>query len=141
MGIETPHREEHHVTSLDFRMSTLTADPELPERFRPAFADLLPALRDATWESEKVGLLTFSMDIEPIVGRVARFPGLYVATAFHSGGFAYNPVMGELLAEFVIDGKTRIDVSAYSPDRFAPAVIEEYLAMTVRQENVTGKRH
>ena len=71
-------------------------------RFRP----VLPALGDASWESERVGLITFSLDLEPILGPVAALPGLYVGVAFHSGGFAYNPASGLLLAEFIADGRT-----------------------------------
>src|SRR4029079_17266599 len=53
MGIETPERDEHRVTSLDFRMPELTVDPTLRDRSHPRFIELAPALRDATWESQK----------------------------------------------------------------------------------------
>ncbi|SVD23203.1 uncharacterized protein METZ01_LOCUS376057, partial [marine metagenome] len=37
-------------------------------------------------ELSKVGLLAFSLDGEPILGRIDAVPGLFVGTAFHSGG-------------------------------------------------------
>ena len=141
MGIETADREEYRVASADFHMSAVTADSQIPDCFQSKFARLLPALRAARWEYEKVGLLSFSMDIEPIIGPVGKLPGLYVAVAFHSGGFAYNPIVGELLAEFILDGGTRLDVRAFSPDRFNSAETEKYLATTVQQKDVKGKRH
>jgi len=72
---------------------------------------------------------------------VAQLPGLYLGCAFHSGGFAYNPAAGLLLAEFVADGRTQIDVSAFAPDRFAPAEVADYLASTVTQAAAVRRRH
>ena len=64
-----------------------------------------------------------------------------LGTAFHSGGFAYNPVSGLLLAEFVAEGRTSVDVSAYSPDRFDPTESAEYLASTLQQKDAGRRRH
>ena len=64
-----------------------------------------------------------------------------MGVAFHSGGFAYNPASGLLLAEYVADGKTCIDVNAFSPDRFDPVETEAYLASTIRQQDVSRRRH
>ncbi|MEZ4616117.1 MAG: hypothetical protein R2867_11535 [Caldilineaceae bacterium] len=72
---------------------------------------------------------------------VDGYPGLLLGCAFHSGGFAYNPVAGLLLAELVTDGRTSIDISAFSPDRFATAAIADYLRMTVTQAAAVRRRH
>lgn len=140
MGFETAEREEQRV-SADFHMSSLTVDAALRDRHQKTFSTLSAALGAATWESEKVGLLTFAMDGEPILGPVRRIPGFYVAVAFHSGGFAYNPVAGFLMAEYVADGKTSIDIRAFSPDRFDTAETAEYNAATLQQKNVARRRH
>jgi glycine/D-amino acid oxidase-like deaminating enzyme len=140
-GGETAQREEYRVSSLDFHMNALSAPDAVKTMLTTKMTPLLPRLAQTTWETEKVGLIAFSMDGEPVLGPVTPFPGLYVGCAFHSGGFAYNPVAGLLLAEFVADGHTTIDVSAFSPDRFAPATTEEYLAVTVTQEQAVRRRH
>lgn len=140
-GIESAEREEYRVPSQEFHMSAVRAAPELPATLLRNFKTLVPALKQTSWASERVGLLTFSMDGEPILGLVAALPGFYIGVAFHSGGFAYNPVTGLLLAEYVADGKTSIDVSAFSPDRFDPAETEAYLASTVTQETAVRRRH
>jgi glycine/D-amino acid oxidase-like deaminating enzyme len=140
-GIETPEREEHRVSSADFHLSELSAPTHLKEALMQKFVPLVPALGSTSWETEKVGLITFSLDGEPILGPVASVPGLYIGTAFHSGGFAYNPVSGLLLAEFVAEGSTSIDVRAFSPDRFAPKDAEAYLSMTVAQKDSFRRRH
>ncbi|MCC6454525.1 MAG: FAD-binding oxidoreductase [Caldilineaceae bacterium] len=140
-GGETAWREEFPVPSLDFRMSALTAPGEVKEMLTREMTPLLPRLRQSRWESERVGLIAFSVDGEPVLGPVEAFPGLYVGCGFHSGGFAYNPVAGLLLAEYAAQGQTSIDVSAFSPQRFASADVKNYLASTVTQENAVRRRH
>ena len=72
---------------------------------------------------------------------MGALPGLFVGTAFHSGELRVQPGVGLLLAEFVADGTTSIDVSAFSPDRFDAAETAEYLASTVPQKDAARRRH
>lgn len=141
LGIETASRQEWKVSGPDFHMKELSADPELRHVLMRTFQDAVPALRDASWESERVGLLGFSIDNEPVLGPLQEWPGLFVGAAFHSGGFAYNPASGMLLAEFVADGRTQMDISAFSPDRFDPVETEDYLAATVQLKHAARRRH
>jgi glycine/D-amino acid oxidase-like deaminating enzyme len=141
VGVETADRAEYRVPSLDFHMSALAAAPELKDQIMADFRPYAPALGGTTWEFERVGLLTFSIDGEPILGPVARLPGFYTGVAFHSGGFAYNPAAGRLLAEFVADGRASIDVGAFSPDRFAQRETDTYLATTIPQSQAMRRRH
>jgi glycine/D-amino acid oxidase-like deaminating enzyme len=141
VGVETPERAEFHVPSIDFQMSAVTAAPELKEQIMADFAPYAPALAGATWEQERVGLLTFSIDSEPILGPIGQLPGFYTGLAFHSGGFAYNPAAGLLLAEFVADDRTSVDVSAFSPDRFDQRETDTYLDTTIPQSQSLRRRH
>lgn len=141
LGVETGEREECRVPSTDFHMRTLSAPAGLRDETILRFSTLLPALRGRNWETEHVGLISFSADGEPILGPVAAVPGLYVGLAFHSGGFSYNPVAGQLLAEFVSEGRTSIDVSAFSPNRFTPEVVAAHLDRTVQQKDAVRRRH
>jgi sarcosine oxidase, subunit beta len=129
------------VPSLDFQMSTIAAPAGLREQAVADFTPYVPALVGASWEYERAGLLTFSIDGEPIMGPIGQIPGLYAGLAFHSGGFAYNPAAGQLLAEFVADGHTSIDVRAFAPDRVDPAETASYLATTVPQSAAVPRRH
>ncbi|MCX6623990.1 MAG: FAD-binding oxidoreductase [Acidobacteria bacterium] len=140
-GIETPRREEQRVDSFDFRYSSLQADRALAGQWKRNFESLLPLCSGIEWEFEKIGLLTFSMDGEPVLGPVREAPGLFVGVGFHSGGFAYSPVSGMLLAEYVAAGKTSIDVTAFSPNRFDAAETASYLATTLLQETCVPRRH
>ncbi len=138
-GIENPDAPEFRVPDRTFQMSTITPPPGLGEVARENLLPLVPLAgragragradhadhvdhadraRYTGWEIEKAGLLSFSGDGEPVLGPVERFPGLYVGVAFHSGGFAYNPAAGVLLAGCVADGRPEIDIGDFSPDRF-----------------------
>jgi sarcosine oxidase subunit beta len=134
-GGETAERIEFPVQTLDFHMSSVSAPAEVKQLLTQTMTPLLPRLAQTTWESERVGLIAFSVDGEPILGPLEQFPGLIVGCGFHSGGFAYNPVAGELLAHFAANGQTTLDLSAFSPQRFAPREVEEYLASVVTQAN------
>lgn len=140
-GSETAWREEFRTPAPDFHMSTLTVPATVKTLLASSLTPLVPSLGQTHWETEKIGLIAFALDGEPLLGPLAQLPGLYIGCAFHSGGFAYNPAAGLLLAEFVADGGTQIDVSDFSPDRFAPGEVADYLATTVAQEAAVRRRH
>ncbi len=125
-GVENPSAREFRVPDRSFDMSTIAPPPGLDEAARDALLPLVPKTNQSAWEIEKAGLLCFSGDGEPVLGPVGRFPGFYVGTAFHSGGFAYNPAAGVLLAGCVADNKPEIDIADFSPDRFDPDETDAY---------------
>ena len=143
MGCETTDREEYRVTSPGFEMTEISASPKVRDDCIARMVDFVPSLREAEWETEQVGLLSFSMDGEPILGPVSQLPGLFVGASFHSGGFSYNTVAGQLLAEYVVEGVTSIDVSDFSPQRFVgqDENIERHLTDTVTQRHAVRRRH
>jgi sarcosine oxidase subunit beta len=141
IGAETPDRDDVKVTDFAYRLEQLEDDPRILDDVLRRFTDFVPALRGLEWESRKVGLLSFSMDGEPILGPFRDIGGLFVGVCFHSGGFSYNPASGYYLAEFVANGATSIDLTAFSPDRFAAAETAAYLSSTVPQRNAARRRH
>lgn len=143
LGIETPDRDDFKVTSLDFRLERLTEAPGLITPAVERFKDFFPTLADLQWESTHIGLISFSMDGEPIIGPVTGVEGLWIGNCFHSGGFSYSPAAGFFLAELAATGSAPIDLTAFSPARFAsvPAQTAEYVASTVPQRNASRRRH
>lgn len=143
LGIETPNRDDFKVPSLDFRLDLLREEPDLIAPTIARFKSFFPALADLRWESSHIGLLSFSMDCEPIIGPVSGVEGLYVGNCFHSGGFSYSPASGFFLAEFAAKGATSIDLTAFAPARYATdsAQTARYLASTVPQREAHRRRH
>ena len=75
-GIESADRLEQRVERPDFHLSELSAPESLKDQIRSNFTDYVPLLASAGWAIDKVGLLTFAMDGEPVLGPVGRIPGL-----------------------------------------------------------------
>ena len=141
MGVETPDRDEVRVESLSFEMTEVSAEIGTREAGQRRLCELLPALQNVEWENSKVGLISFSMDGEPLLGAIRELPGLFVAASFHSGGYSYSAVAGFLMAELVSEGRTRIDIGAFSPSRFEHSDTERHLSTTIPQKSAIRRRH
>lgn len=141
IGAETPDRDDVKVGGFAFRLDELTDGADVLPGVVARLGDFVPGLETVEWESKRVGLISFSMDGEPILGPFGDVENLFVGVCFHSGGFSYNPASGYYLAEFVARGRTSIDLGAFSPDRFTPAETTDYLKSTVPQRNAARRRH
>ena len=53
-----------------------------------------------TW----AGIMPFSMDGKPIIGKVPQFENLFVLTGLASSGFGRGPMSGKLLADYIHTG-------------------------------------
>jgi sarcosine oxidase subunit beta len=73
--------------------------------------EIVPALRDAHASRSWVGLEGLTPDGMPIIDEL---DGAYVAAGFCGHGFAIGPVVGRLLAEWLVDGKPTLDLSAFA---------------------------
>ena len=58
-------------------------------------------------------------DGEHIVGPLPDLRGFYVAGGCCVGGLTIAPIIGEILAEWILSGKPSIDLSPLSPARNA----------------------
>ncbi|MCY4409128.1 MAG: FAD-binding oxidoreductase [Caldilineaceae bacterium] len=140
-GGETEDREEERVDDSAFHMSVLSAPSSLRGLLSENLTPLVPKLAATRWETEQVGLISFSLDGEPVLGTLPQLPGLVVGAAFHSGGLAYSPVAGLLLAELAAGETPSVDISSFSPGRFTAEDTEAYLATTVVQADAFRRRH
>lgn len=64
-------------------------------------------------------LYTNSRDHEFVVGPLPGAPRVLTATAFGGHGFAFAPVMGEILTDLAVEGSTRHPIEAFRPARLA----------------------
>lgn len=79
---------------------------------------IVPAFRKLNIIRTWVGTIDFSPDDNFILGFVDQVEGLILASGFSGHGFALTPVIGQLLSELVVDGKTSLPVDAFRLDRF-----------------------
>lgn len=98
------------------RLPTDDEQASLIERFCKRF----PSEAAATLRPGYTGVYDCSPDLQPMLGPVPGVEGLHIAVGFSGHGFKLSPVVGELVAEKLITGRTSfVDIDFFSPARFA----------------------
>ena len=103
--------------------------PEDPKDIKPdvdkcnelkRMGDLLSSnLRMSTVKTRQACYLPMSPDGLPIIGKVPRVEGAYIATGHGCWGILNAPATGEAIAELIIKGKCSfLDLSPFDPARF-----------------------
>jgi D-amino-acid dehydrogenase len=89
------------------------------EALRVGSRQFLMGIDEAQTLSMWCGLRPCTADGLPVIGWAPGVEGVFIATGHAMMGFALGPVTGKLVAEAILDGRTSIDVSALSPERYA----------------------
>lgn len=116
-GVSTPVDPDTFSERVDPDRVASTA--EIAARRFPAFAD-----------AEAMGGYASVYDLTPdlhfIIERSPRVPGLVHSLGFSGHGFKHSPVIGEMVAELVMDGVSSvIDASPFSSERFGrPPILQ-----------------
>ena len=92
-----------------------------------AAIERLPLLERASRASHWAGLYEVTPDAHPIFGG-CRLQGFTICTGFSGHGFMHGPVAGQLMTEYILDGKfSTVDVSMLDLARFEEGrLIKEY---------------
>ena len=93
-----------------------------PARPRGKALEIFPALKDVTIVRRWAGIRECTPDMMPVIGfasaTVEAPEGFFIAAGFSGHGFCLGPLVGRLIAEWLVDGRPSIDLSAFSHDRF-----------------------
>ena len=117
------------------------ANPEEPEGFNLSVNwDLLerivepamhrvPALEAAEVSNGWAGLYETTPDHNAVLGPPRDVEGLMLANGFSGHGFMHAPAVGQLISEWIVDGKPSLDLSSLRLERFAErkAPVEVYV--------------
>ena len=107
------------------------ANPEEPEGFNLSVNwDLLerivepamhrvPALEAAEVSNGWAGLYETTPDHNSVLGPPLGVEGLMLANGFSGHGFMHAPAVGQLITEWIVDGKPSLDLSPLRLERFA----------------------
>src|SRR5947207_5478750 len=93
-----------------------TASGRDEERVREWLRRRMP-LANGKRRDAKVCMYTNTPDANFIVDRLAGHPSVVVASACSGHGFKFSSVIGEILADLVLDGETRHPIGFLSADR------------------------
>ncbi len=89
------------------------------DELAPHAARRLPVLEDVGVRSSWWGYYELSPDHNALVGRHPGVSGVVYATGFSGHGFQQAPVVGEHLAELVLDREATFDLGQFDAGRFA----------------------
>jgi sarcosine oxidase subunit beta len=118
--------EDHTLEALHPRL----ASPDAEDQARPEMAAVenaadkaihrFPALAEAeVVPAGYTGRYEVTPDFQPVIGAPPEVPGYYYAAGFSGHGFKLSPVVGRLMAEWVVDGRPSIDLGEFDVGRFA----------------------
>jgi len=81
--------------------------------------DLFPVMRDAQIVRAWAGIEARTPDGLPVIGPSATEPGLLHSFGYSLHGFQLGPIVGSLLAELIVHGRTNLPIEPFSIARFA----------------------
>jgi len=94
-------------------------DPETVPKLAEKLVERLPAMNAAVSKGGYAGPYDVSPDGHPILDELSGFEGVYCAVGFSGHGFRFSPATGRLMAELVLDGKTKgVDANEFRLSRF-----------------------
>lgn len=80
---------------------------------------LAPKLRDCAVERAWAGLRPATADGLPILGRIPKTKNAWIASGHFRNGLTLSTVTAEIVALLICGGQPRMDLTPFSPDRFA----------------------
>lgn len=122
-------------TRENFSMDQVPLDFSVLEKQTATVENNIPALRDTTVQEHRGGLFTMTRDGHFLAGPLPNVRGLWALTGCNGSGFSFSPALGEVMSEWIADGEPSIDLTEFSPARFANQALtdEELTAACVWQ--------
>ena len=107
-----------HLAKLNFERQTTEMDwAKLSESAQTVMA-LFPQLKDVRIVRTWAGLEAFMPDNLPVICASATEENAYHAFGFSAHGFQLSPVIGRIMAELILDGKSTLPIEPFSINRF-----------------------
>lgn len=79
---------------------------------------LFPALRGVRVVRCWAGIMGFTPDGLPLIGRTNIMQGLTIVAGFNGGGFSWGAINGKIVADMITGKDHGFDLSYFRPDRF-----------------------
>lgn len=89
---------------------------EFIQSCRDFFKEFIPGLENAKVVKTKVCFYSMTPDEDFIVDKLRD--NVVIGAGFSGHGFKFAPLIGKVLADLVLDGKTKYDISPFRLDRF-----------------------
>ena len=99
-----------------------TPDAAGIEANRGHAAEVLPLVRDLPLERTWAGLMPFTLDGKPIIGKLPGPDACYIVSGLASSGFGRGPMAGKLIADYIHTGHRPQVLSEADPARCVNAI-------------------
>ena len=114
-----------------------TLEPSVDWNFLPKIigqaVHRLPALADAPLVGGYAGILEHTPDKHPILGPLPGLDGYFLAVGFSGHGFQHAPIVGQVMAETILDGRaSAVDITPLRFSRFAEGQLNEELMIMLK---------
>jgi 4-methylaminobutanoate oxidase (formaldehyde-forming) len=106
----------------DFQIKDLALDFEPLRKLTHEVRAEFPLLQGAEIDEFRGGLPTMTADGRIILDRVPAVRGFFVASGCCVGGLSISPAVGEVLADWIVDGEPQLDLASLGLARFGPEV-------------------
>ena len=107
-----------HMAELNFEHQTSDMNwAKLAVSARSVMA-LFPQLENVRIVRTWAGIEAFMPDNLPVISRSSTSPNAYHAFGFSAHGFQLSPVVGKIMSQLILDGKSTLPVGAFSISRF-----------------------
>jgi glycine/D-amino acid oxidase-like deaminating enzyme len=105
-------------------------------------SDLFPVLRGKArvvraWS----GIMGFTADGLPLIGRYEPAPGLTIAAGFNGGGFSWGAIVGKVIAGLLSGQEPEFDITPFRPARFHDGDIAWANPFTAGEKNNPRPAH
>ncbi len=120
VGLFEPRAAAWNPGSIPADASFLTLAPDW-ERMAPFLETAMarvPVTMDAGVRTFFCGPESFTPDLSPIVGEAPGMRGYFVAAGMNSVGILSAGGLGRVIAQWIVDGRPDVDVTAFDVDRF-----------------------
>jgi glycine/D-amino acid oxidase-like deaminating enzyme len=95
-------------------------DPGAINRLQTICERLSPAFRAERIIARQACFRPVTQDGMPLIGKVPRSEGAYIATGHSVWGILNAPATGEAMAELIAEGAETIDLAPFDPARLRP---------------------
>jgi glycine/D-amino acid oxidase-like deaminating enzyme len=115
-----PKEYDMEKLSKDFDMSAMKAarDSEHVALLIHLTQQRFPWINERTPMSITTGIMTFTPDSKALCGQLPDVQGLYHCSCCSGHGIMQSPIMGKVMADLILDGKTKYDLDFIAADRF-----------------------
>jgi glycine/D-amino acid oxidase-like deaminating enzyme len=122
VGIYDSEPDQYDMQKLpvDFDMSRMKAgrDSLQVARLIDAAQQRFPWIDERTPMTITTGIMTFTPDARPFCGKMPDIEGLYHCSGFSGHGIVQSPVIGLIMSQLILDGRSTYDVTSIEADRY-----------------------